>query len=437
MTLSRETGGGGKKLKFLLLTKQGGILGPFATLFGFIMDAIFRFCNLFGVKNIALCIILFTLITKLLMFPLTIKQQKFSKMMTIMNPELQALQEKYKDKKDQQSQMKFQAETQAVYEKYGVSPTAGCLPMLIQFPIIFALYRVILNIPAYVSGIKDIFISIMNVALQQDGFASKIISFAEAKGMRGDKYDFTGATEASKNFIIDLMYKFDKADWSNFYNTFDGIEAQIGEHVDEILHMNSFFGGLNLLETPMAKGFLSIGLIIPILAGLTQWLSSKLMDTNQNAPQKEEENAMASSMKSMMTIMPLMSVVMCLFMPIGLGIYWVASSVFMIIQQLIINNYMNHLDVNQMIQKSIDKKNAKRAKQGLPPVNQNTLKNAEPKTFKDLMEESKAKAAEAVKVREPKPDSTEYYKSRSENPNSIAARARMVKDFEEKNAKKK
>lgn len=101
--------------------------------------------------------ILFTFLVNGLMMPMQIKQQKFSKMSMIMNPEIQAIQKKYKNKKDQASQQKMSLETQAVYQKYGVSPASGCLPMLITFPILFALYRVIYNIPAYVPQVYDVY----------------------------------------------------------------------------------------------------------------------------------------------------------------------------------------------------------------------------------------------------------------------------------------
>lgn len=137
-------------MEFFVATKAGSILGPIASLFGIVMDLLFRFTSSFGVFNIGVCIILFTIITRLLLFPLTLKQQKSSKMMALMNPEIAAIQKKYKGKTDQTSMAKQQVEMKAVYEKYGSSPTAGCLPLLIQFPIILALYRVIYNIPAYV-----------------------------------------------------------------------------------------------------------------------------------------------------------------------------------------------------------------------------------------------------------------------------------------------
>ena len=119
-------------MELFVATKAGSILGPIASLFGIVMDLLFRFTSSFGIFNIGICIILFTIITRLLLFPLTLKQQKSSKMMALMNPEIAAIQKKYKGKTDQTSMAKQQVEMQAVYEKYGSSPMAGCLPMLMK-----------------------------------------------------------------------------------------------------------------------------------------------------------------------------------------------------------------------------------------------------------------------------------------------------------------
>ena len=125
----------------MVLTKAGSILGPIATVLGYVMDILFRFTSSFGVFNVGLCIILFTIVMKTLMIPLTIKQQKTTKLMSVMNPEIQAIQKKYKGKSDQESMQRQNVEIQAVYEKYGTSMTGGCLPLLIQMPILIAVFR--------------------------------------------------------------------------------------------------------------------------------------------------------------------------------------------------------------------------------------------------------------------------------------------------------
>ena len=119
------------------------------------MDGIFNvLSSAFGIENIGLCIILFTIIIYTFMIPLTIKQQKFSKLSAVMNPELQAIQEEMK----------------MVYDKYGTSQMGGCLQLVIQFPILLALWKVIQNIPAYVGGVKDMYMPLVNEIMATGGY---------------------------------------------------------------------------------------------------------------------------------------------------------------------------------------------------------------------------------------------------------------------------
>ena len=185
----------------LVATKAGSIMGPIASVFGYIMDFLFRITSSMGIMNIGLCIILFTIITKLLLFPLTIKQQESSKLMSLMNPEIKAVQNRYKGKTDQASMAKQQVEMQAVYEKYGSNPMAGCLPMAIQLPIIFALYRVIYNIPAYVPSVRVFFDNVANPLMGQPDYINKISELASGVGMAVDKVDYTVA-----NKVVDMLY---------------------------------------------------------------------------------------------------------------------------------------------------------------------------------------------------------------------------------------
>ena len=183
-------------------------MGPIGDILGWIMDLLFRFTSMFGIVNIGLCIILFTLVTKLLMIPLTIKQQKSSKLMAVMQPELTAIQKKYKGKEgDQKAMMMMQTETKAVYEKYGTSMTGGCLPMLIQLPIIFALYRVIYNIPAYVHSVRGYYE--MVIANLPAGFQSNqtFMELASSSKM------LSGADFTDLNKVIDLLYTFTGKQW--------------------------------------------------------------------------------------------------------------------------------------------------------------------------------------------------------------------------------
>lgn len=210
---------------------------------------LFRFTSMFGIVNIGLCIILFTLVTKLLMIPLTIKQQKSSKLMAVMQPELTAIQKKYKGKEgDQKAMMMMQTETKAVYEKYGTSMTDGCLPMLIQLPIIFALYRVIYNIPAYVHSVRGYYE--MVIANLPAGFQSNqtFMELASSSKM------LSGADFTDLNKVIDLLYTFTGKQWDVLVNAFPQVGQAVTESGDSVVsaieRMQTFFG-LNIAYTPM------------------------------------------------------------------------------------------------------------------------------------------------------------------------------------------
>lgn len=163
----------------VLTAYSGSILGPIAKFLGWIMNGIYNgISQLTGgrVESVVLSIVIITVIIYMCLLPLTIKQQKFSKLSQKMQPEMQAIQAKYKDKKDQASMAAMQQETQLLYEKYGVSPMGSCVQMLIQMPILFALYRVFYNIPAYLGGVKDSFSGLVDQIQQTSGYQDTLVS---------------------------------------------------------------------------------------------------------------------------------------------------------------------------------------------------------------------------------------------------------------------
>lgn len=416
----------------MVLTKAGSILGPIATVLGYVMDILFRFTSSFGVFNVGLCIILFTIVMKTLMIPLTIKQQKTTKLMSVMNPEVQAIQKKYKGKSDQESMQRQNVEIQAVYEKYGTSMTGGCLPLLIQMPILLALYRVIYNIPAYVPSVRVYFDNVVTPLMGQADYAQKlqeITNIATACGGKLDKFDFTNA-----NRLVDMLYKFSTAQWGELQSLFPAISDVIGQNAAVVERMNTFLG-LNMAEAP---GWVpSFAWIIPVLAAVSQWFSTKLMSGNQPSTSADAENPMAQSMKTMTTTMPLFSAFICITMPAGLGIYWIATSVVTIIQQLIVNAYMDKVNIDDMIAKNLEKVNKKRAKQGLPPAKVTQNATASLKAIK--AEEEKEKAAEEVKkekIAKQIEESSKYYNTNAK-PGSLASKAAMVQKYNEAHDKRK
>lgn len=410
----------------ILLTTQTGFLKPIAWLLGQIFNGLFNLIyNIAGwfteepyhVPIIGISVILFTIIVRLILLPMTIKQQKFSKLSSLMNPELQEIQAKYKDKRDQVSMMNMQAETKAVYEKYGTSPTGGCLTMLIQLPIMFALYRVIYKIPGYVTKIRELC----------GGIADKIMGTGDDWATKLDAINgISVSASTGRATLIDKIYNLSPEKWSEVQNAFSSVD--FGNAFDQIHGYNNLFG-ISLTQAPGWR--LSWALIIPILAGLTQWLSVKLMENKNNVnvgSQNDQQAGMASSMKVMNTIMPILSAVFCVSFASCIGLYWIASSVVQIIVQLVINKKMNNKDVDEIVKENIEKANIKRAKKGLPPVKISNV------TSKYVEQVHKMEARENRKEERDKEikESTSYYNT-SAKPGSLAAKANMVKMFNEKN----
>ena len=419
-------------------------MGPIGDILGWIMDLLFRFTSMFGIVNIGLCIILFTLVTKLLMIPLTIKQQKSSKLMAVMQPELTAIQKKYKGKEgDQKAMMMMQTETKAVYEKYGTSMTGGCLPMLIQLPIIFALYRVIYNIPAYVHSVRGYYE--MVIANLPAGFQSNqtFMELASSSKM------LSGADFTDLNKVIDLLYTFTGKQWDVLVNAFPQVGQAVTESGDSVVsaieRMQTFFG-LNIAYTPMQVigNFFShvdgttvfaliAALAIPLLAGASQWYSSKLMMATTQSPQGDE-NPGANMMKSMNVMMPLMSVFFCFPFATGIGLYWVAQSVFTIIQQVGINSYLKKVDIDDLVQKNVEKTNKKRAKRGLPPTRVGNVDEMMQKMQEKESREESKRMEKIAKTKALVEENKNYYNADAKA-GSLASKANMVAKYNEKHEK--
>ena len=432
----------------LILTQNSGfIIGPVAKLLGFIMEGIFWVLDKVGIPNIGLAIILFTIVIYLLMLPLTIKQQKFTKFSAKMNPELQAIQKKYQGKNDNDSMMKMQAETKEIYAKYGVNPTGSCLQLLIQMPILFALYRVIYAIPAYVAKVKEAFFPLVDSLIAKTGssdFMQTLTSAAAFKKQFGNDAYVAGTTEYVQNTYIDVLNRASNADWTALAEKYPELGSEITATLDQLDVYNNFLG-LNIGYSPWdtikmewiadeRNWLLIIGAVaIPLLSALTQWLNVKLSpsqaNTNNASP---EENPMMASMKTMNTMMPLMSAVFCFTLPAGMGIYWIAGAVVRMIQMVAINKYFDSVDLDAVVAKNTEKYREKMKKQGMlvEGINErakNATRNVQPKAPVKTAEQKQEEMKKA----------TEYYNKTNKNAKagSLAAKANMVKQYNEKNNK--
>ncbi len=398
------------------------IIGSIAKLLGFIMNGIFNALSYIGIENIGLSIIIFTVIVYTLMIPMTIKQQKFSRMSAVLNPEIQKIQKKYKNKKDQASMMKMQEETKLVYEKYGTSPTGGCLGSLIQFPILFALWPVIQNIPAYVTSIKDAYMPLVNQIMATDGYQKIMEGIGKASPImiNPETYDYSKA-----NTLVDVLYKFRPGTWDTLADKFPDLTNLIDSTKNSLTHLNTFLG-INIAETPgsmfmtatknFSIGLIIVALAIPVLSGLSQWISAKLMQ-QATSTGNDDDNPMAAQMKTMMNVMPLISVFMCFSMPAGLGIYWIASAVVRTIQQLVINKFLSKKSMDELIEENIKKAAKKREKKDA--VSGKEINAMAHKNVKNI-DEPKRKTTSSNNI--------DSYKQNAK-PGSLASKANMVSDF--------
>ena len=158
-----------------LTAYNGAFLGPIAKGLGWIMDKIYAILSIMHIDSVPLAIVIFTIFIYICLFPLTYKQQKFSILSQKMQPEMRKIQAKYKDKRSDQAAMAaMNEETQALYDKYGISPMGSCVQIIIQMPILFALYRVFYNIPAYLTSIKSIFDGVVKGIVETNGYADKM-----------------------------------------------------------------------------------------------------------------------------------------------------------------------------------------------------------------------------------------------------------------------
>lgn len=281
--------------------------------FAWLVRLFYDLTNSYGVA-----LILFTLVIKLIMLPFQMKSKKSMMRMSRVSGQMQELQKRYA-----KNQAKLQEEMQKLYEEEGVNPMSGCLWSLIPFPILIALYSIIRQpITHFMMLSKDVLQTVVQSAADAGVNLTNIVMMDKATGTPALK---DGLYQLASYGQINLVKAVQEMGLSTPEGWFD---------------MNYNFLGLDLTATPWeyVKSFTFtwavIGVIlIPILAGLSQFVFSKL--TMKTQPQADA--AGGASMKSMMYMMPLFSVYIAFIMPAALGVYWIAQSVFSLIQEAILN----------------------------------------------------------------------------------------------------
>lgn len=440
-------------MNFILLTQnQTFIIGWVAKLLGLIMNGIFYVIDFIGIPSVGLTIILFTIVVNFLMMPLNIRQQKFSKLSAKMNPEIQAIQAKYKGKQDQESMMAQQQETQAVYAKYGVSPSGSCVQLLIQMPILLALYRVIYSMPAYVTKIGNTFrvladkiISVDNGEFLQNSGIDNITNTVSMYGKA--MTNANGNSSVLSNGIIDVLNKLPSADLATVAGhygltelTYNGQLILSNETTRGLIDIYNNFLGLNMGDSPRsliksawAAGSVGIiigAVLIPVLSAVTQWINYKLMP-QQNNTGNEQANTMAATMKTMNTFMPLFSAWLCFTLPSGMGLYWVAGSIVRSIQQVLINRHIDKMDFDEII-----KKNSKKSAKKLEKLKQNQERMNAYANLNTRNMQNRANISSGMTEQEKEEamkKATDYSRNSNAKPGSMAAKANMVRQYNEKN----
>ena len=319
--------------------EPGKIIGPIANLMGEIYNMLFHLLHSNNrAGSLGLAIIIFTLIVKMILFPLMVKQQKSSFLMQQMKPELDKIKAKYAGKTDQMSQQRMAFEMQEFQKKNGASMMGGCLPMLIQLPILYALFYLFQNAYVYVDAIGANYTEIANaiinipVATRMEVFQPFAQEFVDAYkniDMVKDGFDM-----GQVNDVVMLVGNMKAADWNIVLQNLGSAGNDLAPLLATKNEIETF---LTIpLVTKAGLGF--PGVIIPLAAGFTTYLQTKIM--NAMNPQNNDPNNPAAAMtKSMLYTMPIMMGVFSITMPAGLGLYWTISNLFGIVQQVILTKY--------------------------------------------------------------------------------------------------
>ena len=449
-------------MEYVVLTQYSGkILGPIAKfILGPILNGIFIFLNWLPWKNsanVGVAIILFTIVIYILLLPLTIKQQKFSKLQAKMNPEIEEIRKKYKNRKDQDSQMAMNQEIQTVYSKYGVSPTGSCAQLLIQMPILFALYRVIYSIPAYVPMVKGVFSDLVTKLIGKGSEATEVIQNLKSAGMFTKQFTseaFTsGDFDTVSNTYIDVLNRASSAEWDTLLEKFPDLSSTITDTMENLKGYNNFLG-LNIGYSPKdiivnawaSHAYLIIffAILIPVLSAVTQWVNVKLTpNANANNNNGDQADQMAALSKSM-AFMPIISAIFCFTLPAGMGIYWIAGSVVRSIQQVIINKHIDKIDLDAEIKKNVEKRNARLRKAGIDPekLAQRATQSTKSVNYSYSYDSNKKSISQKamlngkpIEEADVSKSSTDYNNKNASKAGSLASKANMVKQYNERNNK--
>lgn len=396
--------------------------------FGWIIEYIYKFFDMIGIANIGLVIIAFTLLVKLCLLPLTIKQQKFSKLTNIMQPELNAIRVKYTGRRDSESMQAMQDEQKAVYAKYGVSQMGGCLQTGIQMPVLIALYGALRQVPLLIDK--------LSVPL------SKIVGLLNSSGVDFGALNISAAlgnTAVADTVQMSTLYSLPLKGWTAITDALAAVNPQMAAEVTDLhgqmVAANSFLG-FDLSQTPWnllkAGGIGIIAIILPLIAGASQWLSFKLTQAKGETYASSgagSGNPMAAA-NSMGYVMPLFSVFICFTLNASLGVYWAFSSLLQVILQILINRHYRKIDMDAFVaenlRKAEEKQKKKREKKG---VKGSVISAAANTNTKNIESAAPANNPNSIAQRANIDVGTTETKKAAPAPDSLAAKAALVAQY--------
>ncbi len=317
-----------------LIQKEPGITKFITEILGFILNFIFNIVSNFTLSNsLGLSIIVLTIVVRLLMLPLAVKQQKSMVKMQLVQPEVAKIQKKYGDNKDPEVQRKMQAEIQAIYSKNGVNPLSGCLPLFIQLPIFVSLSYLMNNAYMFVDKLGDIYRTMGESIVQISGIDNILINIATPKLQNGVTLNI-GESMAD---VLRIVNRFSQEDWTTIFSAATPeITNTINEQIAQLNVIENFFG----IDLTSNAGTSWPGILIPILATLTTMLSSYIATKTQNTSTMTDQNKQIQ--KAMIFIMPIVMGVTTVGLSAGVGLYWITSSVFQTVQQVVINKQVRN-----------------------------------------------------------------------------------------------
>ncbi len=304
----------------------------FDGLFGGILNSIFESVySITPVWSLGIAIILFTIFIKLILLPLAIKQQVSIKATQKMQPELNALTAKYKNKKDKESQEKMAAELQEIYSRHKANPFLGCMLSFVQIPIIMILFNVLKKAHIYIDKLQVIYKGISSELMKVDNITTILENLNTAKKL--PPVDFSNVLN-----VEGLLSNLTSADFTALLNDISGsINIDVVNNLIDQKENIELFMGVNLINQPT---IFSISVIFPLITVLLTYLSINSATKEQRETADEKTASMLDSMKVMNKVMLVMIFMSSLSLPVGLSIYWSLNSILQVIQQKLIKKYI-------------------------------------------------------------------------------------------------